>query len=77
MGELDRNSKGESNGSGDDEKRRGLIRTVCMIIAVVFTIATLACVVVFAILRLDIMFIPIALCAIIAMISFTYARVKS
>ena len=76
MGENGRQRSG-SDGYGDDEKKRRLIRTVCIIIAVVFALGAVACIVVYAVLRLDVLFIPIAVCAVVAMISFTYARVKS
>ena len=58
----------------DDEKRAKLIRTVSVIIAAVFALAAVACVIAYVVLRLDILFIPIALCAVVAMISFTYSR---
>ncbi len=61
----------------DEEKKRRLIRTVCIVLASVFALAAVACVIAYAVLRLDVLFIPIAVLAVFAMITFTYARIKS
>lgn len=77
MGEDGKQRSAAPERRGDDEKKRKLIRTVCFIVSVVFALAALACIIVYAVMRLDVLFIPIAICAVVAMISFTYTRVKS
>ncbi len=59
-----------------DEKRRRIVRLVLFMIAAAFFGGVVGCVVAYALTKNDILFIPIALCAVVAMITFTYARLK-
>lgn len=68
--------KRERSDSDREEARRKIIGLVCYILAAVFGAGAVACVIAFAVARLDVLFIPIALCAVISMISFTFARIK-
>lgn len=68
--------KRERNDYDREQAFNRTIKIVCYVLAAVFGAGTVACVIAYAVVRLDILFIPIALCAVVCMISFTYARVK-
>lgn len=54
---------------------RNKLSTVCFALFIAFAAAAVACVVAYIITRIDVLFIPIALCAVVAMLTFTYARI--
>lgn len=50
------------------------IRIACAVVAALFAAASLVCIACYAVYRADVLFIPIALCAVVSLISFTYFR---
>ena len=46
------------------------------VLAAVFAVGAAACMICYIALKNDIMFIPFAACLVVAMLSFTYSRVK-
>ncbi len=53
-----------------------LIKIVCYIVSAVTAAGLIGCIVAYALTKLEVLFIPLALCGVIAMIAFTYARIK-
>lgn len=60
----------------DDKQRnsRKYLRVLLTVLAALMASGAVACAVCYAVLRLDVLFIPIALCAVAGMILFTYSR---
>ena len=71
---------GRKSGHGgkkrDDTEKARLLRLVLTVIAAVFALGAAACLICYVMLKNDILFIPFALSIVVAMILFTYARVK-
>lgn len=59
-----------------EDARRKIIGIVCYVLAAVFGGGAIGCVIAYIVVRLDVLFIPIALLAAACMISFTFARIK-
>ena len=60
--------------ANDDDKKIQILRIVLFALVAVFAVGAVACAISYAVLKLDILFIPMALCAVFALILFTYAR---
>lgn len=60
----------------DGLERRRLVRLIFTVLAAVFAVGAAACMICYIALKNDILFIPFAVCLVVAMLSFTYARVK-
>ncbi len=70
----DRGEKGDGAPKHDrDAVRTRIVRTVAVIFAVLGACGAIVSVVLYAFYRNDVMFIPAALCAVVAIIAFTYA----
>ncbi len=71
--ETDRERGGKKR---DDTERAAIIRLVLTVIAAVFAVGAAVCIVCYIALKNDVLFIPFAVFVVIAMITFTYAKVK-
>lgn len=60
----------KSGYEGDGHK---VVRILCIVFAALFGCGAVACVCTYIVLSLDVLFIPIALCAVFAIILTTYA----
>lgn len=70
-------SNGRDKNSNDREKSAAmLISIICYVVSAVAAAGLIGCIVAYALTKLDVLFIPLALCGVAAMISFTFARVK-
>ncbi|MCH5162126.1 MAG: hypothetical protein J1G38_01395 [Clostridiales bacterium] len=70
----------ERRGKRDDEReerRQRIISIICYVVAAVGGLGVVASAVAYSLTRKDVLFIPLALCAVVCMISFTYARLRS
>lgn len=64
-------------GKQDDElERRRRVRLIFTVLAAVFAVGAVVCIVCYIALKNDMIFIPFAACIVVAMLMFTYARVK-
>lgn len=64
------------NGADREYAVGRLITVICYVVAAVAAAGAVGCIVAYALTKLDVLFIPIALCGTVAIIAFTYARVK-
>ena len=60
--------------TNDGNKKTNILRIVLFALVAVFAIGGVACIVCYIVYRLDVLFIPMALCAVFALILSTYAR---
>lgn len=78
-GDDKRNEKENDRPRADKDdglERRRLVRLIFTVLAAVFAVGAAACMICYIALKNDILFIPFAACLVVAMLSFTYARVK-
>lgn len=61
----------------DDEKRRKLKNLIIVVLAAMFALGGVACVICIAVLKNNVLFIPMALAFSAALILFTYSRNKA
>lgn len=64
-------------GKADDElERKRRVRLIFTVLAAVFAVGAVVCIVCYIAMKNDMIFIPFAACIVVAMLMFTYARVK-
>lgn len=68
--------KNGKNSADREQALKRLITVICYVVAAVAACGAVGCVVAYALTKFDVLFIPIALCGVAAMIAFTFARVK-
>lgn len=78
-GDDNRNEKENDRPRPDKDgglERRRLVRLIFTVLAAVFAVGAAACMICYIALKNDLLFIPFAACLVVAMLSFTYSRVK-
>ena len=60
----------------DDDKRNNAVKIICFAVAGLFAAGVVACIIALVYTRLDVLFIPISLCAVGLMISLTYGFMR-